>query len=188
MKIIPFNHPLTPLDLEDLRKELHRRPDEERDITLVCLGMELSSRAWVEEYNRARPINKLHVIELRTDQKYGGFIKHEPLVASVSVERSGEKLNIEVTDVFSPSIIQRLNMEQGVFRATIDDWRAVVDCIMVDTNYNGDIFNVALTDIPERKQDYVEGKYEVDAPPKGTTIAIKVIDMLDEESIITKVV
>jgi len=186
VKIIPFNHPLTPLDLEDLKKELHNRPDEERDIVLVCLGMELAARAAVEDHNRGRPINKIHVIELRTDQKYGGFIKHEPLTASATVKRKGDKLQVKVNDVLSPTILQRLNLEQGVFRAQIDDWRAVVDCIMIDTDYDGEVFNVALSDIPARKQDLVEGSYELPAPAKGDTVAVKIIDMLGEEAVITK--
>jgi len=186
VKIVPFNHPLTPLDLEDLKKELHNRPGEERDIVLVCLGMELTAKAAMEDYNRARPINKLHVIELRTDRKYGGFIKHEPLTVSVSIKRKGDKLQVEVNDVLSPTILQRLNMEQGVFRAQIDDWRAVVDCIMIDTDFDGAVFNVALSDIPARKQDLVEGRYELPAPNKGATVAVKVIDMLGEETVVTK--
>lgn len=186
VKIVPLNHPLTPMDLEDLRQELHRRPEEERDITLVCLGMELAARAWIEEYNRARPINKLHVIELRTDKKYGGFMTHEPLGASVSVKRDKDKLRVTVNDVFSPSILQRLNLEQGVFRAQIDDWRAVVDCILIDTDYDGEVFNVALTDIPARKQDLVDGSYALPAPRKGATVAVKIIDMLGEEVIVTE--
>lgn len=186
VKIVPLNHPLTPMDLEDLRQELHRRPEEERDITLVCLGMELAARAWIEDYNRARPINKLHVIELRTDRKYGGFMTHEPLGASVSVKRDKDTLRVTVNDVFSPSILQRLNMEQGVFRAQIDDWRAVVDCILIDTDYDGEVFNVALTDIPARKQDLVDGSYALPAPRKGATVAVKIIDMLGEEVIVTE--
>ena len=186
VKIIPLNHPLTPMDLEDLRQELHRRPEEERDITLVSLGMELAARAWIEDYNRARPINKLHVIELRTDKKYGGFMTHEPLSASIQVKRQKDRLSVRVTDVFSPSILQRLNMEQGVFRAQIDDWRAVVDCILIDTDYDGEVFNIALSDIPARKQDQVEGAYELPAPRKGARVAVKVIDMLGEEVIITE--
>jgi DNA modification methylase len=186
VKIVPFNHPLTPMDLEDLRQELHRRPEEERDIVLVCLGMELAAKAWIEDYNRTRPINKLNVIELRTDKKYGGFIKHEPLTASVSVKRKGDKLLVEVKDVLSPTILQRLNLEQGVFRAQIEDWRAVVDCVMVDTDYDGKVFNVALSDIPPRKQDLVSGSYELPAPRAGVTVAVKIIDMLGEEVIVTK--
>lgn len=188
VKIVPFNHPLTPLDLEGLRQELHQRPEEERDVMLVCLGMELSAKAWIENHNRSRPVNRVHVIELRTDKKYGGFIKHEPLTASISVKRKGDKVLIEIKDVISPTIIQRLNLEQGVFRAQIEDWRAVVDCVMIDSDYNGEVFNVVMSDVPERRQDLVSGAYEVSAPREGATVAVKIIDMLGEEAVITKTV
>lgn len=184
VKIIPFNHPLSPLDLDDIERELRQRPEEERDVTVVCLGLELAARAWVEQHNRNRPINRYHLIELRTDSKYGGFIKHEPLTAEVSVQREGEKVVVEVTDVFSPTIMQRLNMEEGLFRAQIDDWRAVVDCIMIDTDYDGETFNVALSDIPARKDDLVEGRYEIGGAPENGAVAVKIIDMLGEEVVV----
>ena len=91
---------------------------------------------------------------------------------------------VEIQDVVSPSIMQRLNLEQGVFRAQITDWRAVVDCILIDTHYDGQVFNVALADVPERKQDLVNGRYELQAPPAGSTVAIKIIDMLGEELVV----
>lgn len=189
VKIIPFNHPLTPLDLENLREELKRRPDEERNIRLVCLGMELAAKKVIEDYNRSRPINRLHVIELRTDKQYGGIIKHEPLSASVSIKAKGDKVVvIGVKDVFSPTILQRLDMQEGVFRTKIEDWRAVVDCIMIDTDYDGEVFNVKLSDIPARKQDLVNGHYELPLTRKGATVAVKVIDMLGEETLVTAVV
>lgn len=181
VKIVPFNHPLTPLDLEAVRDELKTRPSEERDVMVVCLGWQLDARAWVDAYNRNRPVNKLHVVELRTDRKLGGIIQHEPLTAQASAQREGEQLIVEVTDVVSPTIMQRLNLEQGVFRAQITDWRAVVDCILIDPAYNGQVFNVALADVPERKQDLVAGRYELPAPPVGSVVAVKIIDMLGEE-------
>ena len=186
VKIIPFNHPLTPLDLEAIRTELEKRPEEERDIEIVCLGMELTAQAWLENHNRNRPINKFHLIELRTDNKYGGFIKHEPLSASVALRKAKDKLIVEVTDAYSPSIVKRLNMEDGLFKAQIDDWRAIVDCIMIDTNYDGEVFNIHLTDIPAKKADLVNGKYELPLPSEGSKVAVKIIDMLGEELIITK--
>lgn len=184
VKIIPFNHPLSPLDLDDIERELRQRPEEERDVTVVCLGLELAARAWVEQHNRNRPINRYHLIELRTDSKYGGFIKHEPLTAEVSVQREGDEVVVAVTDVFSPTIMQRLNMEEGLFRAQIDDWRAVVDCIMIDTDYDGETFNVALSDIPARKDDLVEGRYEIGGAPENGAVAVKIIDMLGEEVVV----
>lgn len=143
------------------------------------------ARAWVDTYNRTRPVNKLHVVELRTDRKLGGIIQHEPLSAQVSAQRVGEgadaRLVVELQDVVSPSIMQRLNLEQGLFRAQITDWRAVVDCILIDPQYDGQVFNVALADVPERKQDLVNGRYELPAPPPGSNVAVKIIDMLGEE-------
>ena len=189
VKTVPFNHPLTPLDLEAVRSELKTRPTEERDVMVVCLGWQHDARAWVETYNRNRPVNKLHVVELRTDRKLGGIIKHEPLTAQVSAKRTGKGANaqlvVEVQDVVSPTIMQRLNLEQGVFRAQITDWRAVVDCILIDTQYDGQVFNVALADVPERKQDLVSGRYELPAASTGSTVAVKIIDMLGEELILT---
>ena len=72
-----------------------------------------------------------------------------------------------------------------MFRAQITDWRAVVDCILIDTQYDGQVFNVALADVPERKQDPVNGRYELPAPLAGSTVAVKIIDMLGEELITT---
>lgn len=188
VKIVPFNHPLTPLDLEALRTELKTRPTEERDIMLVCLGWQHDARAWVEAYNRIRPVNKLHVVELRSDRKHGGIIRHEPLSASITARREGDgtdaRLVVVVQDVVSPTIMQRLNMEQGVFRAQIADWRAVVDCILIDTQHDGELFNVTLADVPERKQDFVDGRYELPAPPAGSLVAVKIIDMLGEELVV----
>ncbi|MFZ3159908.1 MAG: site-specific DNA-methyltransferase [Rhodoferax sp.] len=180
-KIIPLNHPLTPLDLEALRTELKNRPEEERDLLVVSLGQEHKAREWVAHYNHNRPINKIHLIELRTDRKAGGFIKHEPMSVQASVQRNGDKLVLQIDDVVSPSIIARLDLQEGIFRAQIPDWRAVVDCVLIDANHDGEVFNVTLADVPERKQDLVSGRYELPAPPLGAKVAIKVIDMLGEE-------
>ena len=184
-KIIPLNHPLTPLDLEALRTELKNRPEEERDLLVVSLGQEHKAREWVEHYNHNRPINKIHLIELRTDRKAGGFIKHEPMSVQASVQRTGDKLTVTIADVVSPSIIARLDLQEGIFRAQIPDWRAVVDCILIDAAHDGNVFNVTLADVPERKQDLVAGSYELAAPPIGSVVAVKVIDMLGEERIVS---
>lgn len=184
VKIVPFNHPLSPLDLDELKKELQSRPDEDRDIVLVSLGMEISAQSWVEDWNKHRGEsvpNKVEIIELRTDPKYAGFIKHDPATAKVSVKRSGKKIKVEIKDFISPTIIKRLDMEQSLFKAKITDWRSQVDCVMIDTAYDGSVFNVALSDVPEKKDDLVEGKYELPAPDGDTKVAVKIIDMLGEE-------
>ena len=61
----------------------------------------------------------------------------------------------------------------------------MVDCILIDANHDGVVFNVTLADVPERKQDLVAGRYELPAPPVGSVVAVKVIDMLGEERIVS---
>jgi hypothetical protein len=190
VKIIPFGHPLTPLDLEELKRELEARPDEDRPITLVCLGMQLEAKAWIEDWNRLRKgkdaVNKITVIELRTDPKYGKFIQHEPARAKVKVERKKDTVMVEIEDFISPAIIERLTQQAGLLKPKIEDWRAMVDCVMIDPAYDGKVFNVALSDVPEKKTNLVAGKYELSAPAKETTVAVKIIDMLGEEVLFTE--
>ena len=182
---MPFNHPLTLLDLQLLQDELKARPDEERDVVAVCLGKETATDGWLEEYNKRRPINKIEVIELRTDQKYGKFFVHQPAQAQVNVARRDGNIVVEIEDFISPTIVERLEMDTPLFKAQILDWRAMVDVVMVDTAYDGEVFNIALSDVPERKNDLVEGRYEVEAPEGETTAAMKIVDMLGEEVLVT---
>jgi len=187
VKIIPFNHPLSPLDLEEIRRELEARPEEDRSITVVSLGKELAADAWMENWNRLRradsAVNRIEVIELRTDPRYGKFFEHKPASAKVKITRKRRQIHVQIEDFVSPTIIERLAQQEGVLKPQIEDWRAMVDCVMIDPAYNGEVFNVALSDVPEKKNDLVEGSYILPAPDGETTVAVKVVDMLGEEVI-----
>jgi DNA modification methylase len=189
-KIIPFGHPLSVPDLEDLKKELSMRPNEERDVVVVCLGKELTVDAWLTDWNRLRKRgdvpNKIEIIELRTDPKYGKFIAHQPIRAKVDIARKADKLVVEIKDFISPSIIERLQSQAGLLQPKIDDWRAMVDCVMIDPAHDGTVFNIALADVPEKKADFVQTRYELAAPKGKTTVAVKITDMLGEEVLVTK--
>ena len=104
--------------------------------------------------------------------------------AQVSAVRKGGKLVVTVSEVLSPTILERLRLQDGVLRAEVDDWRAMVDCVLIDAQHDGQVFNVTLADMPERKQDLVSGCYELDPPPAGASIAVKIIDMLGEELVV----
>ena len=189
VKIIPFNHPLSPLDLEEIKRELDARPDEDRPVTCVCLGQELAAAAWVEDWNRLRKgkdaANKIAVIELRTDLRYGKFFQHEPATAKVKITRAKDTIQVVIEDFISPTILERLREQAGVLTPKIDDWRAMVDCVMIDAAYDGQVFNVTLADVPEKKTDFVNGAYELGAPKGKTTVALKIVDMLGEEVLVT---
>lgn len=194
VKIVPFGHSLSPADLEDVKRELDARANESRDVVVVCLGKELGVDAWLADWNRMRKQgdtpNKIEIIELRSDPKYGKFIAHKPAQARVDIRRvkakGGDKLVVEVKDFISPSIAERLQDQAGLLAPKIPDWRAMVDSVMIDADHDGQAFKIALADVPERKQDYVQARYELVAPDGKTTVAVKITDMLGEEVIVAQ--
>ncbi len=190
VKVIPFGHPLSPIDLEEISRELKARPEEDRDIVAVCLGKELASDKWLEDWNRLRKgkgaVNRIDVVELRTDPKYGKFFAHQPATAKVKIGRKKGKLTVKIAGFISPTIIERLQQQAGIVRPTIDDGRAMVDCVMIDPAYDGEVFNIGLSDVPEKKSDLVAGTYELPAPKSKTTVAVKIIDMLGEEVLVSE--
>ena len=57
---------------------------------------------------------------------------------------------------------------------------------MIDPGYDGQVFNVALSDVPARKFDLLNPRYELHAPAGPTTVAVKITDMLGEELLILR--
>lgn len=187
VKIIDFNHPLTLLDLQLIQEELEKRPNEDRNITIVCLGKELSVDPWIEEWNKKHPINKLNVIELKTNPKYGSFLIHKPDEAKVRMERTDKtKGKVVIEDFISPTIIERLNMDNKLFKIKIPDFRSMIDTVLIDNNYDGKTFHIVYSDVPEKKDDLIKGEYEIEILENKTVVAVKIIDMLGEEVIITE--
>jgi len=185
VKIIDFNHPLTLLDLQLIQDELSKRPNEDRDVTIVCLGKELAVDPQIDEWNTKHPVNKIKVIELKTDKRYGNFLIHDPAEAKIVVERIGkDKAVVEIQDFISPTIIKRLNIESGLFKAKIPDFRCMIDTVLIDNNYDGETFRIVYSDVPEKKDDLVQGKYEIELPNPKAKVAIKIIDMLGEEVLV----
>lgn len=41
--------------------------------------------------------------------------------------------------------------------------------------------------MPAKKTDYVQGRYELPAPAGDTTVAVKIVDMLGEDVVVTQV-
>jgi hypothetical protein len=93
---------------------------------------------------------------------------------------------VEIEDFISPTIVERLEMDTPLFKAKIPDWRAMVDVVMIDAAYDGEVFDIDLSDVPARKDDLVAGQYTLKAPEGETTVAVKIIDMLGEEVLVTE--
>ena len=58
--------------------------------------------------------------------------------------------------------------------------------LVENKDYDGKVFNIFYSDVPEKKNDLIKGHYEIEILKKKVTIAIKIIDMLGEELLITK--
>ena len=53
----------------------------------------------------------------------------------------------------------------------------MVDCILIDPDYDGQVFNVVLSDVVMRKNDFGIGEYELPLLNTPATVAIKIIGM-----------
>lgn len=188
-KIVPFGHPLTLIDLDGVKRELEARPDEDRGVILVCLGKEPAADGWIEEWNRLRrgkdAVNRIDVIELRTDERYGKFFQHQPARGRVKLTKKNDTATIEIEEFISPTIVERLQDQAGLLKPIIRDWRSMVDCVLIDPDYDGRVFKIAVSDVPERRNDLVAGRYEIPEKDCGRIVAVKIVDMLGEEVLVT---
>lgn len=192
VKIIDFNHPLTLLDLQLIKDELDKRPEEDRDIVVICLGRETKVDSWVEEWNKKQPHKDARTSKRMRqfvvfDLKDKNFVSYEPSKAEVEINRaSKDKVKIKVVSFISPSIIKRLELEPGLLQKKIPDFRSMIDVVLVDTNYDSEVFKIGFSDVPEKQSDLVKGEYELEITEKPTKVAVKIIDMLGEEVLVTK--
>ena len=176
VKIVDLNKPLTRLDIQIIKDEItNNRPDETRDITVFCNGSELEI---MDELDRERsPINKITIHDIQQD----GVITNQPAEAEVEISKSDGKARVRILDYISPSILARLEIDRTVFDERIDDFRAQIDCVLIDTDYNGEHFRIVESDLPEKRVDFIKGEYELALPRAEANVAVKIVDMLGEE-------
>jgi hypothetical protein len=128
---------------------------------------------------------------------------HDPdLAAAIVQSLSNYKVDIEVQDVladrkdltfkrtaegtiaiednkliiksFYPlNLMQKLSMQ----RENVEDWRQLVDSIMIDFNYDGAVLTEPLVDLPG-KNELVKGSYPI--PKNAGKIKVKITDLLSE--------
>ena len=175
-KIIDLHRPLNRLDIQIIKDEIaHNRPDETRDIAVFCNGSEMGIIA--ELAQEKSPINKIAVCDIQRD----GVITNQPAEADVQIAITGKKATVKIIDYISPSILARMEIDRTIFNEQIDDFRAQIDCVLIDTDYNGRYFDIAKSDIPKKKTDFIKGEYALTLPRADAKVAVKLVDMLGEE-------
>ena len=176
VKIMPVNRIATKADLKELlanlpyktyekRKEEHPDYPVER-ITIVCMGHEPDLKASLEQELSNYKID-IQIVDILRD-KSDLQLKRD---SEAEVVREGNKL--VVRSFYPMNLMQKLSLQKEY----VEDWRQLVDSIMIDWNFDGVVMQPIVTDIPE-KNDYVIGIYDI--PEDAGTIKVKITDLLSE--------
>ena len=176
VKIMPVNHIATKADLEELKANLPYKTYEKRheenpnkpveSITLVCMGHEPDLKASLEQ-ELAEYKFDIEILDILKD-KSDLQLKRE---AEAEVVREGGKL--VVRSFFPMNLLQKLSLQ----KESVDEWRQLVESIMIDWNYDGVVMQPAIMDIPN-KDEMVIGIYDI--PEDAGTIKVKITDLLSE--------
>ncbi len=176
VKIMPVNRIATRADLKELLANLPYRTYEKRKeenpdqpverITIVCMGHEPDLKGALEqELSKYKvDISIMDVLRDKADLQ----LKRDSEAESV---REGDKLVIRA--FYPMNLMQKLSLQKEY----VEDWRQLVDSIMIDWNYDGVVMQPTVTDVPG-KNGMVKGVYDI---PEGCgTIKVKITDLLSE--------
>lgn len=177
VKILPVNHIATKADLAELLANLPYKTFEQRKndypsepverITLVCMGHEPDLKAHFMAETTGFKID-LEIVDILRD-KADLQLKHEAEAVAV---REGNRLIIK--EFYPMNLMQKLSLQKDAY---VEDWKQLVESIMVDFNYDGAVLSPVVMDIPA-KNEFVRGVYEI--PETAGTIRIKITDLLSE--------
>lgn len=91
--------------------------------------------------------------------------------AEAEVTREGNKLVIH--SFYPMNLMQKLSLQKEY----VEDWKQLVESIMIDWNYDGVVMQPMVTDVPDKKE-FVAGIYNI--PEDSRTIKVKITDLLSE--------
>jgi adenine-specific DNA-methyltransferase len=177
-KLMPVNRIATRADLNDLLSNLDYRAFERRQaeqpnkpvekITLVCMGHEADLGAVLKrevEQNGYRI--DVDVVDILRDKQELQFKRD----AEARVMAQDGRLVIEA--FYPMNLLSKLSLQAE----SVEEWRELVESVMIDWNYDGAVLQPALVDIPEGNA-LVQGAYSI--PNDAGTIRVKITDLLSE--------
>lgn len=176
VKIMPVNRIATKADLEELKANLPYKTYEKRKeenpsqpvekFTIVCMGHEPDLAASLQKELSDYKLD-IEIVDILRD-KSELELKRE---AEAEVVREGGKLVIRA--FYPMNLLQKLSLQKEY----VEDWRQLVESIMIDWNYDGVVMQPTVTDIPDKKS-LVLGVYDI--PDDAGTIKVKITDLLSE--------
>lgn len=176
VKIMPVNRIATKADLKELLANLPYKTYEKRKeenpnqpverITIVCMGHEPDLKGAMEQEltDYKVDIQIMDILRDRADLQ----LKRD---SEAEIVREGGKLVIRA--FYPMNLMQKLSLQKEY----VEDWRQMIDSVMIDWNYDGVVMQPAVTDVPG-KSELVKGIYDI---PEGSgTIKVKITDLLSE--------
>ncbi len=196
VKIMPMNRVLNKLDIKTLLKNINDKiadftvkkksksgePVYDEGVLVVCSGMELDVADYLKKENKTGV--KIDVRDITTDKKNLIFKKKPE--ASIEVKSKEKALSVVIKEFYSPILMRKLEIENSKavkkeYQAKVEDFRQIIDSVAIDVDYNGDLFNAEIMDLPT-KRELIKAKYTWEYPKKGKyTVAVKIVDVLGEE-------
>ena len=176
VKIMPVNRIATKADLKELLANLPYKTYEKRKeenpnqpverITIVCMGHEPDLKGALEQELSDYKVD-VQIVDILRDKK-DLQLKRD---SEAEIVREGDKLVIRA--FYPMNLMQKLSLQKEY----VEDWRQLVDSIMIDWNYDGVVMQPTVTDVPG-KNEIVKGIYDI---PEGSgTIKVKITDLLSE--------
>ena len=176
VKILPVNRIATKADLNELVANLpYKAYDKSKDenpndpvdrITLVCMGHEPDLKASLQQMVGIYKLD-IEVVDILRDKKDLEFKRDSQAEAVLKHDK------VIIKNFYPMNLLQKLSLQ----KENVDEWRQLVDSIMVDYNYDGNILNPQIIDIPE-KNDLVKGEYKI--PSDHGIVRVKITDLLSE--------
>ncbi len=176
IKIMPVNRIATKSDLEELKANLPYQKFEKRKaenpfepvekITIVCMGHEPDIKPTLEQDLSNYNID-IEILDILKDKANLQFKRDSEAVIEI------EDNKLKIKEFYPMNLLQKLSLQKEY----VEDWKQMVESIMIDWNYDGAVMEPKMIDIAE-KNDLVNGEYEI--PDNATNIKIKITDLLSE--------
>lgn len=176
VKILPVNRIATKADLEELKANLPYKTFEKRKeenpnqpvehITLVCMGHEPDLKASLEQELSEYKLD-IEIVDILRDKSVLQ-LKRE---AEANIVIEGDKLIIK--EFYPMNLMQKLSLQKEY----VEDWKQLVESVMIDWNYDGVVLEAKEIDIAE-KDGFVKGVYTI--PADAGRIKVKITDLLSE--------
>jgi hypothetical protein len=175
VKIMPINRIATKSDLGELiqnfdynlfEKRREERPNQPVEkLLLVCMGHEPDLKSFLQKQVPYKL--DIKIVDILRDRQDLQFKREAE--ADIVIENG----KLVIKSFYPMNLLQKLSLPQEY----VEDWRELVDSIIIDWNYDGAVLEPSVVDVPD-KNELVKGVYDI--PESAGTIKVKITDLLSE--------